>query len=365
MPDPSNGTGSVQDLRSGLESIPRLLVIRIRSLGDSILALPMLEALHAWRPDLQIDVLAEAPFAPVFWRQPAVHETLVLRTRDGSPPGWSRLRACLEIRKRHYSAVLNLHGGSTSLLFSLSSGARIRVGQHKYRQGWLYHALIPSPFSVWQRSDLHTVEDQMTFLRWLDIPIPQRPAGKLILDDACRSRIRERLAAVGIRETSYLVMHATATLASKKWREKNFAALADRLAERHGIPVIFTAGAREGQVLLDIGRYAISNHHYWADLGIEDLFALIEGCRLFIGNDSGPTHAAAALGKPVAVVWGSSDFCVWHPWETEYEAVRQDLPCMPCPGYTCAAYGNPKCIEDVPVEEVFAACNRLLAKFHH
>ena len=125
--------------------------------------------------------------------------------------------------------------------------------------------------------------------------------------------------------------------------------------------VVFTAAPEEAQVLLDIGRHATRSHHYWSDLGLDDLLALIDQCRLFVGNDSGPTHAAAALGRPLVVIWGSSDFRVWHPWNTPFESVGLSLPCMPCPGYRCAAFDRPKCIEEVAVETVLAACARALA----
>jgi lipopolysaccharide heptosyltransferase II len=349
-------------LRQQLERVERLLIIRLRSMGDSILALPLLEALHQWQPDMQIDVLVQAPYGCLFDRHPAVHEVLSVRPRGGSAEdGWSRSRACLEIRKRRYSAVVNLHGGSTSTLFTLASGAGTRIGQQKYRQSWVYNALIPNPRTVWQRQDLHTVEDQLTLLQWLDLPIPAKPRGMLYLDDGARNRIQERLAAAGLGQSGYLLIHPTATLRTKQWPERSYAELADRLHKLCALPIIFSSGPREAQVLLDIGRCARSAHRYWSDLRLDDLLALIKGCRLFIGNDSGPTHAAAALGRPLVAVWGSSDFQVWHPWETEYEAVRLALPCMPCPGHTCAAFGAPKCIEDIPVDQVLDACTRFFS----
>jgi ADP-heptose:LPS heptosyltransferase len=290
-----------------------------------------------------------------------VHETLKVQTRDmPSAGGWSRFRTCVEIRKRRYAAVVNLHGGTTSLVFTLASGAHIRIGQQKYRYAWVYNALIPPPPSVWRRVDLHTVEDQLTLLPWLSLPVPARLQGKLYLKDDARARVQKRLDSAGIRPSRYLLIHPTATLPTKQWKERSFAELADRLEERYGLPVVFSAAPHEGQVLLDIGLHAKRAHRYWSDLGVDDLFALIEGCRLFIGNDSGPTHAAAALGMPLVVVWGSSDFRAWHPRETEYEAIRLDLPCMPCPGYTCAVFGEPKCINDISVERVLSACERLL-----
>jgi predicted lipopolysaccharide heptosyltransferase III len=348
-------------LRRDFERISRVLIIRLRSLGDSILALPLIEALNAWRPDLEVDVLVEAPFAAVFSRHPAVHETLLVQSRNhGGGQGWSRLRTCFEIRRRHYDAVVNLHGGSTSLLCTATSGAGIRIGQQKYRNAWAYNARIPAPPSVWQRADLHTVEDQLTLLPWLGIPVPDKLRGRLHLDNEARARIQKRLETAGVEPSKYILIHPTATQASKQWKEASFAALADRLEERHSFPVIFSAAPREGQVLLDIGRHARHARRYWCDVGLADLFALIAGCKLFIGNDSGPTHAAAALGKSLVVIWGSSDFRAWHPWDTTFESARSNLPCMPCPGYTCAVFGHPKCIEDIPVEMVEHACDRFL-----
>ena len=86
----------------------------------------------------------------------------------------------------------------------------------------------------------------------------------------------------------------------------------------------------------------------------------IQASKLVIGNDSGPAHAAAALKKPMVVVWGSSNSVAWHPWRTNYELVRSDFPCMPCPGYTCHAFGRPRCILDIPVDRVLLACERIL-----
>jgi ADP-heptose:LPS heptosyltransferase len=343
-------------------NIPRLLVIRLRSLGDSILALPLLEALHDWRPDLQIDVLAESPYAAVFARHPALHETLRLRPRTGpGQEGWRRARACLEIRRRRYGAVLNLHGGTTSALLTLASGARLRIGQQKYRHAWIYHHLIPPPPMVWQRTALHTVEDQMTFMRWLQLPVPARPRARLHLDPGARARIGERLAAAAMQPARFLLIHPTATLDTKRWQERKFAELADRLHERHHLPVVFSSAPFEAPILQEIGRHARHAHRYWSDLGLDELFALIEQCRMFVGNDSGPTHAAAALGKSLVVIWGSSDFRVWHPWETEYAPVRLELSCMPCPGYSCSAFDTPKCIRDIGVERVMAACESVMS----
>jgi predicted lipopolysaccharide heptosyltransferase III len=353
-------TGVAERLRDELERARRILLVRLRSLGDSLLILPLIEALHACRPGLEIDVLVESSFAAVFSANPAVHETLVLKPRKKGARGWSRTRAMLEIRRRRYPVAVNLHGGTTGAILTFASGARFRVGQEGYRSTRAYNAMIPRSSEIWGRSDLHTVEHQLSLLRWLSLPVPENPQGRLHLEAGAVERVASKLRGAGIDR--YFVVHPTATLETKQWPEKNFAEVADWLGSEYGLPVILTAGASEGQTLVNVARHTRSSHRYWTDLSLEELFALIAGSRIFVGNDSGPAHAAAALGKPVMVVWGSSNFRAWHPWATEYEAVRSDLPCMPCPGYTCAAFDRPKCILDIPSDRVIGACTSLIAR---
>ena len=100
-----NAIPNTNELRKELEEIPRLLLLRLRSLGDAILTLPLINALHQWRPDLKQSVLIEAPFAPLFIHHPAIDETLVVRSNKKlDAPGWNRLRAACELRKRRYPA---------------------------------------------------------------------------------------------------------------------------------------------------------------------------------------------------------------------------------------------------------------------
>jgi ADP-heptose:LPS heptosyltransferase len=247
-------------------------------------------------------------------------------------------------------------------LLSLLSGARFRIGQEAHRKSNAYHFRIPPSSIVWRREKVHTAEHQLTLLRWLNLPGIEAGGARIHLNEESRSRAGKRLNQAGIPSGGYIVIHPTATLFTKQWPEENFARLADSLQQRYGIPVIFTSAPHEAQVLLNLGNRAGGRHYYWSDLKLGELFALIDGARIFIGNDSGPTHAAAALGRPVVVVWGSSDYDAWHPWMTEFEAVRSDFPCMPCPGYSCAAFGKPRCVLDITVERVFDACARLLER---
>ncbi len=82
---------------------------------------------------------------------------------------------------------------------------------------------------------------------------------------------------------------------------------------------------------------------------------LIRGARIYIGNDSGPMHLAAAVGTPAVAVWGSSDSRRWRPWSVEHRVVQNPFECNPCPGYRCLVADSPLCIESVTVDQVNAA----------
>ncbi len=344
-----------------MEQVPRILLIRLRSLGDSILTLPLIDALLHWRPSLKLDILIESPYAPVFANHPGIHEVLILKARNmPDSAGRARLPTAFEIWKRRYPAVINLHGGTTSIFFTMASRAKLRLGQKIHRGSWVYNAQIPASSHIWQRPSLHTVEHQLAVLRWLGLPVSGKPRISLHVAPQSRQFIHNRLKREGI--TKYYLIQPTATLATKQWKPENFAQLGDLLYKKHGVSVIYAAAPWEFPILEQIRQETNFPHTFWFDLQLMDLFALIEGCRLFIGNDSGPTHAAAALKKPVVVIWGSSNFQVWHPWDTVNEAVRSDLPCVPCPGYTCTVFGEPKCILDTTVANVADACERILSR---
>jgi len=89
--------------------------------------------------------------------------------------------------------------------------------------------------------------------------------------------------------------------------------------------------------------------------------ALGSRARLFVGNDSGIAHIAAAVGLPSVVIFGSSNVAHWSPWATApAEVVLEEMDCQPCHGYYCEKFAQPECILRVPAERVIAAVDRIL-----
>jgi len=124
---------------------------------------------------------------------------------------------------------------------------------------------------------------------------------------------------------------------------------------------VAVAAPGEEKVIDEVRAHTSAPLAAFTDLSLPELTALAARSALFVGNDSGVAHIAAAVRTPQVVVFGSSNVAHWRPWSSApAEVVREEMPCAPCPGYTCAEYGEPHCIRRVPVERVLAAVERVL-----
>ena len=137
------------------------------------------------------------------------------------------------------------------------------------------------------------------------------------------------------------------------------AQVARSLAAR-GFTIVVTSGPGEESFASQVAREVESATVILLGLTIPELAELIRGARLYIGNDSGPMHLAAAVGTPTVAVWGSSDSRRWRPWSVRHRVVQNPFECNPCPGYRCLVADSPLCIESVTVEQVNAAVERIV-----
>src|SRR5262249_51240416 len=142
--------------------VQRVLVIRLRSIGDTVLTTPSLFALKRFAPHAEVDVLLEDWVAPVL--EGFEHVDRVITMQRGSTA--SRLRAAREIRGRRYDVVYNLHGGTTATLLTRATGAPHRVGFAQYQYGRFHNHLAPSPLVLWGKPKAHSVEQQLALVGW-------------------------------------------------------------------------------------------------------------------------------------------------------------------------------------------------------
>jgi ADP-heptose:LPS heptosyltransferase len=285
------GSGLTVDDR--LPSGARIAVIRLRSLGDCVLTTPALALLKQHRPDLKLTVIVESRFAAIFEGNPDVDE----------------IRSTV----RSADLALNFHGGTRSMLMTLRSPIRTGFGHHAY--SFLYTHRIPRAQEILGvERPVHTAEHLASAIFWLGVPMCEIPRAKLVADPFPQRRA---------------VIHPFASVPDKAWPADRFVEIARRLQN----PVIL-AGPHD-----DVTPFA--DFEVWKDQPLAQVKRLLSAAHVFIGNDSGPAHIAAAFGVPVVVIFGPSDPVTWAPWRTESHVLRS---------------GN---IGDISIDDVSGAMDQL------
>ena len=321
-----------------LEQGAHIVVIRLRSLGDAVLTTPALQLLRQARPDARITVALDPSFAPLLQGVDYIDRVLVVERKRGAA-------AVQAVRAEKPSLVWNLHGGPTSRWMTALSGARYRAGYEHFAGGWAYNVKIPRAQAILGRAPdaaVHTAEHHASGVLYLGAEPGEIPRARLAAEPL-------------VRERPYAVLHVAAAYETKRWSEAHFERVAAHIESRHGLEPLLLAGPGQDDLLERFpGRATMPG------LGIPDMLRLMAGARLFVGNDSGPAHAAAAFGVPSVVIFGSSDAHAWGPWKTPSQVVETPWDCKPCPGDRCYAFDEPRCILTVRPETVEGAVDSLL-----
>jgi ADP-heptose:LPS heptosyltransferase len=274
----------------GLSPGAHVAVVRLRSLGDCVLTTPALRVLKAARPDLQIGVVVDERFRAVFTGNPDVAAILTPSVRA--------------IRAWRPALTINFHGGTRSAILTAASGARRRAAFAHSRFQPLYNVRVPTAQQILGIArKVHTAEHLASAMFALGVPQCEIPRARLFAPTPVR------------RARPYAVIHPFASAPDKTWPAANFVSIAKRLDAEFGLEPVFIAAAGDS-------CEAFAQFEVVAGADLEEIKNLLAGASLFIGNDSGPAHMAAAFGLRTIVLFGASDETVWGPWRTDAEVFK-------------------------------------------
>ena len=325
--------------------VQRVLVVRLRSIGDTVLATPSLIALRRFLPDAQIDILLEDWVAPVLEGFDAVDNVLTVSRNSKK----SRFAVARQIRANKYDVAFNLHGGTTATFFVRVSGAQHRVGFADYQYSFLYNHLLSSSADFWQKEFTHSVEQQLALLGFVGIPVEDKPKSRLNVIPNSKCQIPK-----------YALIHPVAAFDTKQWATENFARIAEYLNAKD-LQIVAVATEKEREVLENLKNLSQVPITTFDNLTLPEITSLAACAKIFVGNDSGIAHIAAAVQTPSVVIFGSSNTNHWRPWtNAPNEIVYEKMPCQPCAGYFCKEFGEPECIKRVSLESVIKAVENVL-----
>ena len=334
---------------------PRILIIRLSSMGDIILTTPALAALKAHYPRAQLDFVVKERYAELLQGNPHIHRLFLLSQTDGL------LSLGRRLRRQGYQIVLDLHANLRSRMLSalLPSPKKLRYGKLALRRRAMVrgrHRSAESP---------HVVDLYLKCLQPLGIDEPRGRPGLYLSDDD--REFREKFYGQHrLGDSGPLVgFHPGARWPGKRWPADMFCSLGRLLKKRQGTGVLVFGGPGEEDLAGQVAEGIQPSTPVAANLSLRQLMALISGCALFVTNDSGPMHMATALGVPVVAIFGPTQPMLgFWPLGDEDVVLTAGLPCSPCSlhGERKCPRGSWECLQRVKVEDVLGAALGILDK---
>ena len=348
--------------------IRRILLIRLRNIGDVLLMVPMIRAFREAFPEAYLAALVNAGTEEMLTGNPLLNEVLVF------DPRWKTLsfrervaqegKFVWEVRKRGFDLAVNTTEGDRGAFLSLGSGARIKVGLYDASGLWwksrVYDHLVHIP--DWRS---HLVEQMLEIPRSLGLN-PQDKRVEVFYHPEDRGVIDRLLEKEGIGpEEDVVHIHPTSRWLFKCWRDEAVAGVIDQLERKGRIRTVLTSGKEEKELkkIDDILRACRTHPVSLAGkVTLKQVAALSGRARLFLGVDTAPMHIAAAVGTPVIALFGPSGEFNWGPWGNGHVVIKKDWECRPCGLDGCQGSKRSRCLEEISEEEVLQEAFRLLAQ---
>jgi lipopolysaccharide heptosyltransferase II len=355
----------------------KILVVRLRLIGDVVFTTPALRALRDRYPNAHLTYLVESPAAPVVADNPHLSEVLVVPHRRGLSRVRDDLRLAGRLRRARFDLVIDFHGGPRSAWLTWATGAPRRIGYDIDGRAWMYTRVVHRPRGLHPR---HSVANQWDLLPAVDPAFPAAPDRdtarvEMPVSDTARAAVRARLkrrgVPIGEAGARLIVLHVSAGNPFRRWPEPAFADVAAGLVRQSTDRwVLLTAGPSDREAVARVliaariqAPEAAARIVDAEDVSLAELRALVDSAALYIGGDSGPLHIASTSDVPIVGLYGptlAERSAPWRPSTIPSAAVDAGaLPCRPCDQRVCAP-GDFRCLTTIPATAVRAAAERLL-----
>jgi predicted lipopolysaccharide heptosyltransferase III len=371
--DADPGSSIHQLANSPTHQFSRILLVRLRQIGDVVFTTPAVHALRARFPDAHLAYLVEPAAAPIVARNPHLNDVIVAPRARGVRGLVADLALGRRLRAQRYDLAIDFHGGPRASLLTWLSGAPVRLGYEILGRGWMYTERVARPRELRKR---HSVENQWDLLARLGVAPPDRSAypAEMPADAAVAAAIDARLRDAGVGHGDpIVVIHVSAGNPFRRWPASHFVELVAALAaddERRRIVV--TSGPSEhnaaARVIADAQRQLGPERSRQVlscgEFSLTELRAVLDRASLYIGGDSGPLHVAATTRVPIVGLYGPTLPVRSAPWRDDRYATESvdagELPCRPCDQRVCEP-GDFRCLTSIDAVRVFEAAKRALS----
>ncbi len=336
-------------MKVNFNKVQKVLVLMLGGIGDLILFVPALRALRMHLPGRTITLLSGEPGIARILDNEGLIDEVVVHDRRVAQNIFQRVKLISQMRAEKFdlavvsSATNAVKGGLLTCLMGIPQ----RVGENINGKGVFYSLKVD------YAKGTHETDGAANLLKAMDVPLVDVLPRLVITPDEDMA-ISQFLTGQGIRSSDLLIgMHAGSGYRQthKRWPKERFVQLADRLVEKYYAKVLLTGGPQEVELTASMARgMRVSPLNTAGQMTLRQSAAMVAKCDLFISNDSGLAHIAAAVGTQVIVLFGKTDLGRIAPRGPHVHIIRKDAP----------EGGNP--IELISVDEVAALADELIGK---
>lgn len=338
-----------------MNSAERILVAQTSFLGDVVLTTPLIAALRRRFPGASLAVLCTPRGKDILAGNPDIDEIITLEKKRDGGRNANLFRKAAELRARRFTIAVSPHKSlRTALLLSLAR-IPLRIGFRQSAGWFLYHRRVD------RDAVRHDVERNLSLVEALGVDA--RACGRDLHIDTtadARQTVARIFSDLGISDDRMVVgVNPGSTWATKRWTVVGYAELCAALRRRYDAQIVLFGGPEDRDTVDAIiertggGVTSLVGH-----IGLKELAAAIERCRVFVTNDSGPMHVAVARGVPVVAVFcATTPSLGFYPYSSRAVVVEKELACRPCGshgGQRCPL-GTEDCMRLIKAEDVLAA----------
>ena len=331
-----------------LPDIGKILIIRTDGIGDLLNSTPAIALLRQNYPSAEITVLARPLNASILIGNPDVDRVIVFDKKGEHRQVSAQIQFYRTLRREKFHLVVAMQTATLPHLIAFLSGASFRLGRYQKR---FKSTLTHTWRGKYRKGETHEVDRNLALVKLVCNGEGTRKLVLNLLPDEI-SDAETYLTSSGVKNDDFLIgIHPGGSSYDKQWPEKQYAELADRLVQQYSAKILLLHGPVEEDLAHNIQRAMQSKAIIYAPKTIRELAALLSQSNMFVCNDSGPMHLAAALDIPTVAIFGPTDHVAWRPMSVNASVVRRDMPCWPCSAHKCKI--GWECTKKLPVEMVW------------
>ena len=327
----------------------RILVVKLDHLGDVLLATPVFSNLSQAYPDAELHALAGTWSRVVLEKHPDVNKVLEYNSpafcRTGPPTSFKQtFQLYRALRRQKYDLIVELRNDWRIVCFSL-----LRVAPKRLDRATLQ---VTNKLGFAQFTGIHETTRNLDVLDKAGIPTPIKTTTFSLTAEEKKWASNFLTAHPLGEERPLIAIHPGSPIPLKRWMPERYAELADWLIARKRAKILFVGVEAEMPIITEIQELMQAESiNIAGKTTLTQLASILHISNVFIGNDSGPMHLAAAVGTPTIGLYGPGDPTRFGPVGTKCQAIQRKQDCPPCPGTTCR-FGKDGCMSKIQVTDV-------------